>query len=171
MLPRYSRDGHWIYFTSNRTGRFQIWKAPRSGGVAVQVTREGGVASFEDPAGQHVYYTNPSKPGIWRIPTAGGAETPVVENPGGWQPGEWRSFATLWTVTDTGILFYFDRLSTDRPESWVLKRFDPSTSATTTLLHLTNVPASLTISADGRTCVYAQADGEIVTIMVVENFR
>jgi hypothetical protein len=77
----------------------------------------------------------------------------------------------LWTVTDTGILFYFDRLSTDRPESWVLKRFDPSTSATTTLLHLTNVPASLTISADGRTCVYAQADGEIVTIMVVENFR
>ena len=48
--PRWSRDGRWIYFHSNRSGEDQIWKIPAEGGEAVQVTKQGGmggVIAFE----------------------------------------------------------------------------------------------------------------------------
>src|SRR2546422_4241172 len=38
-VPTWSRDGKWIYFSSNRTGSWQIWKVPSVGGSAIQVTR------------------------------------------------------------------------------------------------------------------------------------
>lgn len=41
VRPSWSRDGRWIYFGSNRSGQWQIWKAPAGGGPAVQVTRSG----------------------------------------------------------------------------------------------------------------------------------
>src|SRR5690349_23664967 len=39
----------WIYFVSNRTGRFEIFKMPAAGGEAVQFTRDGGWAAQESP--------------------------------------------------------------------------------------------------------------------------
>jgi Tol biopolymer transport system component len=38
----FSRDGRSIYFSSDRSGRSQIWKMPTGGGSAVQITRGGG---------------------------------------------------------------------------------------------------------------------------------
>jgi hypothetical protein len=38
----WSRDGKWIYFTSNRSGQWQIWKMPSDGGEPVQLTKQGG---------------------------------------------------------------------------------------------------------------------------------
>src|SRR5580698_4312400 len=43
LVPSFSRDGKWIYFASDQTGDWQVWKVPNSGGsevqAAVQVTR------------------------------------------------------------------------------------------------------------------------------------
>jgi Tol biopolymer transport system component/DNA-binding winged helix-turn-helix (wHTH) protein len=43
ILPIWSRDGQWLYFSSNRSGPHQIWRVPAAGGETVQVTAEGGV--------------------------------------------------------------------------------------------------------------------------------
>ena len=51
ILPIWSRDGNWIYFSSNRTGRIEVWKVPAGGGNAVQVTRNGGLYGVESPDG------------------------------------------------------------------------------------------------------------------------
>ena len=40
--PYWSQDGKWIYFSSTRSGREEIWKMPSSGGEAVQITRNSG---------------------------------------------------------------------------------------------------------------------------------
>ena len=40
--PYWSHDGKWIYFSSTRSGREEIWKMPSSGGEAVQITRNSG---------------------------------------------------------------------------------------------------------------------------------
>src|SRR5437868_2541054 len=44
----------WIYFISDRTGVFQIWKIPPSGGDAVQVTSNGGFMPIGSPDGAYV---------------------------------------------------------------------------------------------------------------------
>ena len=42
VSPSWSRDGKWIYFASDRSGEYQVWKMPAGGGEAVQLTRKGG---------------------------------------------------------------------------------------------------------------------------------
>jgi Tol biopolymer transport system component len=50
VTPSWSRDGRWIYFSSNRSGQWQVWKVAPDGeeaGSARQVTRRGGFAPTE----------------------------------------------------------------------------------------------------------------------------
>jgi Tol biopolymer transport system component len=54
--PSWSRDGKWIYFASQRSGRWETWRVPAGGGEAVRVTRTGGGTAFESSDGQSVYY-------------------------------------------------------------------------------------------------------------------
>ena len=55
-LPSWSRDGRWIYFSSNRSGKHQIYRIPATGGDPVQLTREGGKMSRESFDGRVLYY-------------------------------------------------------------------------------------------------------------------
>jgi Tol biopolymer transport system component len=47
----WSPDGKWIYFSSNRSGEFNIWKMPAAGGEPEQVTHyEGSGSSLPETA-------------------------------------------------------------------------------------------------------------------------
>jgi Tol biopolymer transport system component len=52
-----SPDGKWMAYTSNETGRYEVWiePLPRSG-ARVQVTREGGSHPLWAPNGQSLYF-------------------------------------------------------------------------------------------------------------------
>ena len=84
-IPSWSRDGHWIYFTSNRSGRDEIWKLavaggkPVAGAQAVQVTRSGGSAPQVSVDGQYLYYVKQGQDTrLFRMPVEGGEEQQVV---------------------------------------------------------------------------------------------
>ena len=63
QVPSWSRDGEWIYFSSDRSGRFEIWRIPSQGGSAEQVTRDGGYVARESADGKTLYYTKTSSSG------------------------------------------------------------------------------------------------------------
>jgi hypothetical protein len=63
----------------NRSGDWQVWKAPAQGGATIQVTHHGGVEAFESLDGMFVYYAKQESDGIWRVPVQGGEETQVLK--------------------------------------------------------------------------------------------
>ena len=77
--PSWSLDGRWIYFASDRTGDWQIWKMPSSGGKPEQITWGGGRDPVVSWDGRRVYYAkSPPIQGIWEVPAEGGQEVQIV---------------------------------------------------------------------------------------------
>jgi hypothetical protein len=170
-FPSFSRDGRWIYFFSNRNGPTQIWKIPVSGGDAVQVTSNVGLAAFESPDGAYLYYTQtldtPSP--LWRLPTSGGQPVKMLEG----------VVLVNFVVLEGGI-YYIDRSSgegglnyIDRPSGETrLQYFDLATRRSITMArNLGNVDVGLTASPDGRTILYSRVDSSVDDLMLVEHFR
>jgi Tol biopolymer transport system component/DNA-binding winged helix-turn-helix (wHTH) protein len=88
VRPSWSQDGARIYFGSNRSGVWEIWKASPEGQGLQPVTHEGGREAFEDPEGKFLYYVKAAPTaGIWRMPAAGGGTELVCDR--GWQ-GHWE---------------------------------------------------------------------------------
>lgn len=76
--PSWSSDGRWLYFTSLRTGGYQIWKLPAAGGPEQQLTVRGGFGGVESPDGRYFYYTTAYSGGeLRRVPAWGGPEEMV----------------------------------------------------------------------------------------------
>lgn len=87
VVPSFSRDGQSIYFASNRTGDWQVFRTSVGGGPAQQVTHEGGFAAFEAPSGDPILYSRFNLPGLYRVPRGGGEEKPWLDRPRCW--GHW----------------------------------------------------------------------------------
>ena len=158
--PSWSRDDHWVYFSSNRTGRMEVWKVPSGGGTAVQVTKNGGYKPVESPDGKFIYYNKgQSFYDAWRIPVGGGEETPVLEN-----------LQSRWELAEGG-LYLFEQEPDGR---WFLKFFDFATRRKKHVAALPGTPVvgqNPTVSPDGQTFLYVQSDVGEADLVLVENFR
>jgi Tol biopolymer transport system component len=163
IVPSWSRDSHWVYFSSDRgDGPPQIWKAPATGGVPVRVTRNGGLEGFESPDGRFLYYTKRgTKSGFWRLPLAGGEEEFVPEL----APVANR----YWENSLQGIYFVAPS------KTPVLSLFHFSGGEVTQIVNLPVQPApvhrGISVSPDGSSFLYMQADVATSNLMVVNNFR
>ena len=73
-MPSFSHDGKWIYFRSDRTGAYQIWRVPLAGGAAEQITRHGGFSAYESTDGKTLFHTNATSSPLFATPLDGGAE-------------------------------------------------------------------------------------------------
>jgi Tol biopolymer transport system component len=163
LNPSWSHDGKWIYFSSLRSGEWQIWKMPGEGGEPVQVTKQGGRTAFESADGQFIYYAKTPEREIWRMPLAGGQESPL-------SPRIHVEHWSGWSVSDNGI-FFLGEESSQHP---VLKFFDFSATRIKDVATLKRpVPwrSWISASADGRVILYPQQDQEESNIMLLENFR
>jgi serine/threonine protein kinase/Tol biopolymer transport system component len=156
-IASFSRDGRWIYFMSNRTGRAEIWKLPVTGGEPVQVTTTGGHAALESTDGQTLFFTKAQGGSLWRMPAGGGPETKVLDRVNG------RNFVPA----SDGIYF----MTVEGGVYWL--RF--LEFATGRVRPIGSLPRSssniISLSADGHWLAYVQLDQAGSDIVLVENFR
>jgi Tol biopolymer transport system component len=82
VMPSWSRDGCFIYFVSNRTGRFEVWRTRvNGGGPEEQMSRDGGAFPVESFNGRTIYYKRGSgDDALLGRPTAGGEERTVTSD-------------------------------------------------------------------------------------------
>ena len=162
--PRWSRDGQWIYFGSDRTGQFEIWRMAATGGAAVRITQQGGRAATESPDGRFLYYAKPpSGPStsIWRMPTGGGEETLVADG---------LSFPVNFVVADQGL--YFVAVGRKPLHDASIDFVEHRTGHRTTLVNL-GKPAwyGAALSPDEQSMLFATVDSFGSNLMLVDAFR
>ena len=151
VVPSWSRDGAFIYFASNRTGGWQVWKHALATGAETQATHHGGFAAFESYDAKTLYYSKFEGGGIWSLPVNGGEEQHLTD---ALHLGDWGNFA----ATEAG-LYLVD--SSTEPGPTILYYNFQSRRTTPVVMLKQNALAgtsNLSSSRDGRTILYAQSE-------------
>jgi len=151
FVPRWSHDGRSIYFTSNRTGEWQIWRLDLASGQKSRITDQGGISAFESYDGSTLYYSKREFGGLFRRPLSGGSEVRVTD---ALHLGYWGAFA----VAEGGI-YFLDADASPRPAIFY---YDLRTGHSHPVLPLERMPAhscpTLAASPDGRTLLFTQLE-------------
>lgn len=163
MMPSWSRDGGYIYFSSKRgSGRLTVWKQAVNGGPAIQITHTASGDALESADGRLVYISDGAN-GLWQVSPEGADEHAV--------PGlETIHNSRYFDVTARGAYFLRDAVA---PGTIVF--YDFANRRSTPLVNLEDrflrgVP-SLSATADDGWLVYGEVDDSGSDILMLENFR
>ena len=160
QTPTWSRDGQWIYFSSDRGGRLEIWRAAASGGPSERVTHDGtGVVAHESVDGKMIVYQAAADDSpLLALPLTGGQARQLVAcvKSQGFAVG---AAGIYYASCDTG------------PESFV-HLLDPVTGRDQVLASVRDPFHwnGLAISPDGETMLVHRYS-ENADLMLLENFR
>ncbi len=168
-VPSWSADGDFLYFASDRTGRWEVWKQATSGGQAMQVTQNGGYASRESQDGKWLYFSKDRSDSIWRIPVQSASQLisreELVLGPSNnvQQRG--------WTLTPDELVFT-ERAGKGQPGA--LRAYQFLSKRIRLLLPLMEGfedgrDYGVSVSPDSKWILYSQLDRSGSNIMVAEN--
>ena len=168
--PSFSRDGKNIYFASDRSGRFQVWRANVDGSQPAQITQGGGVRPLESEDGYLYFASQVVSPEIRRMPVGGGEEETLVARPH-------VGFFGHWAMAGRRIYFIhqpdgsmYDGLR--RSELWL---YDLATRRSRKVADLPagihHTTPSLAVSPDGKWLVFSKLDSATSDLYVVEPAR
>ena len=173
-VSSWSADGKFVYFASDKTGRWEIWKRATLGGPAWQVTRNGGFVSHESPDGQWLYFSKTGTEGIWRIPAAGsrsGQQSPIAEELLIGPP--YRAQPEGWTVTPDEIIFIDLARSKQRPaiRGYHVRNKHMRSILTLTELFSDRADIGVSVSPDLRWLLFSQLDRSGSNVILADNRR
>lgn len=169
VAPGWSADNQTVYFSSNRSGTWMIWKRGRSGGPLAQVTHEVGNWPRESADGKWLYYSDGQNESmISRIAGSKGAGEPAgavtIIGRANKVQGEG------WIVTDHELVFIG---RPDGAQPAAIRAYNLTTGKFRSILDMTEVfldrgDISLSASKDGKSILYAQLDRSGSNVIVAE---
>jgi Tol biopolymer transport system component len=165
LLPSWSRDGKWIYITSNRSGTLQIWKVPSDGSErgAVQLTKGSGFNAVESVDGETVYFSRErTASSVWKIAAAGGEEQQV---------GDFRFSLhySNFAVGRNGIYYIYSE-EPERSFDIFLYRFSTGKSERISRVNKL-LWTGICVSPDERYLLFTASESGSADLHMVENFR
>ncbi len=154
----FTRDGARILFASNRSGVWQIYSRPLSGGPVERRTEGGGFFAREGPEGRYLYFTRLNETAVYRVPFAGGPEETALDGLG---VNDWGN----WAVARGGL--YYIR---HYPTAVMFAGFGDGQEPSVVYQPPRQIPylgPALAISADERRLYFgqiAQSDDEVLAV-------
>ena len=169
FVSTWSADNQWVYFTSDRSGRGEIWRARATGGGEEQVTRNGAESPTISPDGQWLYFVRREGDTLWRVPIAGGAETRLVDG----------LYRYNYAVTNTDVYYVVRPPGQSQGIAEMLvsagsrvRHLDLATKRVTDLLTMdASADLGMAVSPDGKYLLFTKIDYLGADLMLVENFR
>jgi WD40 repeat protein len=167
-VPSWSRDRKSIYFASDRTGEFQIWKVGAGTGEtplqpAIQVTRGGGFRAFESNNGKFLYYAKGrGKPGLWRRNLSDAKEEPILDSLQEW----------CWWALGPEVIYFLELPRSVHPQVHLKALEIPGhriRELGTLRYPVVNATTAIAVSSDGRHLGYTQIDAMEADIMLMQS--
>jgi len=162
--PGWSADGKWVYFGSNRSGKWQVWRVSAAGGAAEQMTLGGGYVAMEvlRDGAPWLIYSDLDRPGLYLRTVAGDAEYTISDS---MQAHHWNQ----WSIQKD--LVYFLENEGGR---W-LKTWDLESEQYTTLFDFSNHEfdgfTNLQALPGGQAFLHTRLEQISGDLMLVENFQ
>jgi Tol biopolymer transport system component len=158
VVPVWSVDDAWIYFSSDRSGNSEIWRIPSSGGHAEQITRNGGFAVSMSPDGKWIYYAADRAriTELRAFNTESGQQTVVSSD----------VLRRNYAATRDGVYYVYGQTLGSHE-----LRFTDRAGRTKSVFHFDKpVSDGLDISPDGHTLYFGQRDQDGTDLMLVNRF-
>ncbi len=159
VMPSWSSDGTELFFGSDRSGTWQIWRTALNDDDIKQITTTSGIMALTSVDGQSIYFSKPGISGIWHMPVAGGAETLTVN--------DLDPYLDIgkWLVSQTGI-YYVKKTTKTNP---TLTFYDFNSHQTKPIAEITRstIGPSFSLSADNEWLLYTKVDKSHGDIMLI----
>ena len=168
LEANWSRDGESIYFTSNRSGQFQVWNVRPGGGDPVQVTTSGGANGIESVSGEWLFYIKDHFPewetSLWKVPVHGGREEKVLE-----------SVMRNYVPMEDGIFFFSQTHPTHAPDPsdayLQFHRFGSRETEVIARVEMGYKDHGLSVSPDGRSFLFTDEVRSGSDLVMLEDFQ
>jgi Tol biopolymer transport system component len=153
-IPTWSRDGRFIYFGTNRTGRDEKWRVK----VADQTEEPVAARLFESADGLMLYHEREGV--LLARPASGGHERTI------------RSCRGAWAVGPRGVFYECAADRTGRTTQRTVSHWDADTGKSQAIATLTDTDAigGMSVSRDGRRIIYDRSKATF-DLMMIENFH
>lgn len=159
--PIFSVDGKFIYYSSNSSGNWEIWRMTNDGKSKKQITTEGGYAPqlLENNNNIDLFYIKKDQLGIWKqnLKSDKSVEVVIVSN---FTPKQYGAYS----IANNGI-YYFN------PTTRTIDFLDFTTDTNTSLIQPKRISPfgiSLSYSKVNETLLYAQIDEIDADIMLAQ---